>query len=643
MKKRWGQIKNMNLICNKESDYCIVVADKAGECEMYAAEELMSFVNKSYGLQLKIINEKAFVGGNCISIGITEMFRKYWDAPEIKTLNGDGFIIREKEKNIFITGAIDRGTLFGVYGFLERYVGIRFIAADTTLIPENKSLSLPDGENYVSVPDFAMRGYPEATTFDSSVFHETVNYDFALRKRAHHSFLSPDKKHGGRSAIWGRNDSHNFHFYVRPEIYDNPKNPADYHPEFFYREGAGEVEENDVGIAVKAVTICLSNGITDDGKLDESMPISVAKIVLEELKKDVLANPDIIYFTFEQEDGNICCQCQKCKENEKRYKRSGMLIRFCNVVSTKLQEWADKELGGRPVKLVTFGYSYTSEPPVKEVDGQILPIDSTVIPCDNLVMRLAIGRSDIYSYFDERQDITTKKDLADWKNLGKHFFMWGYDAFFDRYLLFMPSVHNIAENVRGFKDYGVIYLFILGAYNSDGLWQEKMKAYVYYAMMWDVSLDQNSLIEEFLLNYFGVVGKKYVEEFITEYYEFYVDLIKKKNIYFHNFGMREKGLFPLIFLEKTLRVIADAREKTADEVSDERKKALYDKHLVQVMLNSLFPLCENYAYYYPQKSNAEYVAFAKEFVRLCNYAGVSRYHEQIRVESLIKDNYKFPY
>jgi hypothetical protein len=85
---------------------------------------------------------------------------------------------------------------------------------------------------------------------------------------------------------------HNTLKYVPVEKYFYcDKNDKNYHPEFYNV------------INGKPRDLCFTNGITDDGKLDESMEISVVKCIIEEMKKDILENPDKKYFCIEQEDG----------------------------------------------------------------------------------------------------------------------------------------------------------------------------------------------------------------------------------------------------------------------------------------------------------------------------------------------------
>jgi len=636
----------LNIIKDNETNYCICIPKNASECNEYASEELQKFIQSCTNVELEIIKDDEIKDKKIISLGNTSLFKKEIGNYDFSAFGTDGFIIKAINGNILINGNTDRSVLFGVYDLLEKFLNIRFVAVDTTYMPKTDIMQIPSDIDIVEIPSFPIRGYLESSMFNGDDF---IDYDFALRKRVHSNYVNADLKHGGRCAYWGRNNTcHNFHYYVRPEIYNNPKDKENYHPEFFtyWKEDGGmaSAKEDEYGvIAVKDVTICLTNGITDDGKLDETMDISVAKIVIEELKKDIIANPDIVYFDFSQEDGLFYCNCEKCKEAEKKYKRSGILIRFCNVIATELQKWADKELNGRKIYIVTFGYIYTAYPPLYEKNGKYYPLDKSVELCDNVVMRLAMNCNNYYSYFDDRQFDDVKNKLAQWKILSNRFFLWTYSAFFDRYQLFFPCIQTIDENIKGFKKYGVEYYMINGAYNSPGLWQDIMKAYIYQAKMWNENLDTNQLIDEFLYHYFGEIGSQYVKEFMKMHFNHFSYLVKEKGKELYTFQMKDKEDYPLEFLLKTNDLILKAREEVKLSVKDEEKANLYDKHLAQVQLSSVFPLCEHYLEYYPEKTEEDYIKYAKDWVKLCKYAGVTRYHEQIKVQNFVDDKYKFPY
>ena len=53
----------------------------------------------------------------------------------LNDLGNEGLRLKLSSENIFITGGKPRGTLYGVYEFAEKYLGIRFLTFDDTYIP----------------------------------------------------------------------------------------------------------------------------------------------------------------------------------------------------------------------------------------------------------------------------------------------------------------------------------------------------------------------------------------------------------------------------------------------------------------------------------------------------------------------------
>ena len=629
---------------DKSKPFYILIPTSSTPCLQYAAKELGYFVSECLGVKVQTVTDESVIDGECVSLGETIAVQVICYKPDTSILKDDGFYIKTLGERIYIVGATDRGVLFGVYEFVERFLGVRFICSDTTVLPKTDTLVIEDGE-ICEIPAFRLRGYLEYDLYeDFGSCQNQADKVFALRQRARHSFLFPGEKFGGGSGIWGRKDTHNFMAYVDKNKYNNPDDPEYYHPEF-YCCATDETNKNfEFTYADDAdMTICLTNGITEDGEIDETVPISVAKVALEELKKDIVTHQNVDYFVFEQEDGNLCCQCEKCRKAEEKYKRSGMLVRFVNAIGKKLQDWSDKELNGKKIQLVTYAYSYTLQAPIIRTENDIIPIDSTVVPNENVVIRIAAGRNFFYSYFDERQRQSTRKAIEEWGAIGKKFFVWTYDAFFDRYLLYLPSEKNIKANVQGFEKFGCEYLMVQGANNANGMWQNKLRAYLYQKGMWNTGVDFDELQKEWLGHYFGENAIPYIEAFMQKYYDFYEEKNKEKPVC-TIYGMRNKEDYDKDVLIETLALVREAKKLNAEHIQDPVLREKYDKHLTQAEVNSLFPLVENYFYYFEGKTQKDFIAYAKEFMRLCTYAGIQKYGEyMLDLSEWESDNYKFPY
>ena len=115
--------------------YDISISENANECVRFASEELRDFIKKCTGAELKIISRAENSDKPFISVGNTEEYKKLGFKFDFSTLNGDGFFIKTFGKNVYINAQCDRGVLFGVYDFIERFLGVRFVAKDTTFLP----------------------------------------------------------------------------------------------------------------------------------------------------------------------------------------------------------------------------------------------------------------------------------------------------------------------------------------------------------------------------------------------------------------------------------------------------------------------------------------------------------------------------
>ena len=148
----------------------------------YAAEELQRFIEKATGAQLEIVPAaKAPATGTLLLLGRSELSEKYHLTPPTKP---EGLRIVTFERGLAILGEVapagtnninhqvDRGTLHGVYEFLERIVGFRFfihIPKDPDLgivTPALKTLAVPADYRLELAPDFPYRGVAFSTWSD---------------------------------------------------------------------------------------------------------------------------------------------------------------------------------------------------------------------------------------------------------------------------------------------------------------------------------------------------------------------------------------------------------------------------------------------------------------------------------------------
>ena len=160
-----GSRKTMAFIKNGKVDFEIVLPREAGGVAEFAAAEMRALLKKATGKDIAVVSAPSGKVKYQIVLGDCAAFRK--TGLDVKKLPRDGFYMRTAGKTLYIAGFDDkktdvrkqirklnwphrdmdfnRGTLFGVYDFLERFCGMRFYLPTDfgTVIPVIKDLTLP--------------------------------------------------------------------------------------------------------------------------------------------------------------------------------------------------------------------------------------------------------------------------------------------------------------------------------------------------------------------------------------------------------------------------------------------------------------------------------------------------------------------
>lgn len=321
-----------------------------------------------------------------------------------------------------------------------------------------------------------------------------------------------------------------------------------------------------------------------------------------------------------------------------------MMIRFCNLLATELQKWSDAELGGREINIVTFAYSYTKNAPVKEEGGKRVPIDQTVVPVDNVVVRLAIFGNGHYPLFSEKQSKETYQLLHDWFEIGKKFMFWGYDIGFDCILWYWPTYKNLQRDVKDLVSRNMIYIQYEN--ETDENWQSAFRGYLFNKLLWNPDMDVEKHAKEFMTAYFGKIGGKAVFDFMDVYEEYYKKAVPEKDIVFIMLkNYREPENLDISVIDKSLAIIDNAIKAT-EELPDYPEKAKHLKHLTNVRCTPLFCKFKGFEYYYPNATKEEQRQCGREFIATCRKCNAPGYHAQSHLfsyEKLEQDDYVLPY
>ena len=198
---------------NGNSLYRIVLPSSASAQEQKAATVLQDYLMQISGAAIPIISANKPGSKYEIILGQNERLDALGIAVNFNELEADGFVIKTDSLRLIIAGGNDKGTLFGVYTLLEKYLGCRMYAPGVKIIPEKDTLVL--GKiNDKEVPLYNYRTIHYKVSWDAEyVDWHKLNHDAE-----------------GERPAWGT-WVHTFNSLVPPETYFSD------HPDYYaFRE-----------------------------------------------------------------------------------------------------------------------------------------------------------------------------------------------------------------------------------------------------------------------------------------------------------------------------------------------------------------------------------------------------------------------
>ena len=176
------------------------------EAEQYAAGRLQRYIAMATGKALPFAEERQTA--HKIYIGAAARVAR-------ETLKHDGFIIRTDDTSLHLAGAIDRGTIYAVNTFLEKYVGVRIYEGGVERVLPAEKIAVPAQLSVTENPVFQMRRTSHATTADP---------DYAVWMKFNSSLARLEEKHGGTLSTPRFKLSHLKSFAAENSILKNIRN-----------------------------------------------------------------------------------------------------------------------------------------------------------------------------------------------------------------------------------------------------------------------------------------------------------------------------------------------------------------------------------------------------------------------------------
>lgn len=432
---------------NGTSSYVIVRGKNAGHSEVFAAAELAKYIKQSTGANLSVVTDEQPETAGEILIGKTNRAEDRFVDRE--SLGTDGFIIKVVNEKLIIAGGEIRGTLFGVYDFLEDFLGCRFFTATLETVPQLSSLFVNTTTDVSEKPLLNFRD-----TLWKSTFSPEIRGKLRLNGELMPGFDGSEPLNVNYDTI--QLFCGTIFQYVGQDYFDT-------HPEYF------AMNENGERITDQA---CFSS----EGLYDT---------VLELVRGRFRENPDLTCFYITPNDNPNYCQCPQCAAlDEQEGSHCASTLNFVNRIADAVKD----EFPGRTINMLA--YMYTRTPP------------KTIAPAENVVIQIAAEDSYYMKPYQENSPRLVS-DLEGWSAKNSNLIVWDYTTNHGHFNILYPNVRVAVDNVKWFYENGATGIFLQGnGYDTGGEFGE-LRAYIAAKILWDPYCDIDQHIREFMQAYYG--------------------------------------------------------------------------------------------------------------------------------------------
>lgn len=489
----------------------VVIDADALRYTVYAAEELCKYLSLITGTTVKVVNTPSnnvrhhfYLGVSKASIAAgVEPAKLCRDAFYIITRGNDVYIAGRDESNRItdprhdleqggIWGRMyEKGTLFGVYDFLERFADCRFYFPGKlgVIVPEKRPLKVPEIKIF-DRPDYEFR---RVSIFNGVWEGKGVPYaDTITQERAlHYDYLRLQTR------IVPNNHGLGSLNYAKRFGKSNPE---------YFALRSNNVRCNDPAMQFPG-QLCYSSNIFEEIFKDAKALLSGENAALRGINNagsksywdpsghqvPTAYRPGI--FGFMPQDAYINCTCDKCK---KHFVNAQTASNFMWGKLVELNERLSKENLGR-YYISLMGYPPYKIPPQVKLPENVLVMLATQGPWDSA----------------EQQKLDLKL-IRSWNNILPHkVWLWNYPGKFG--VMQMPGVPDITpKSIAGY--YKSLRNDISGAYMNSGtdkIVYHNLNYYVFAKVAWNNDLDTEALLNDYYQNMYGKAApymKKIVEK-----------------------------------------------------------------------------------------------------------------------------------
>jgi hypothetical protein len=360
----------------------LVVADTPSVPEQTAARELAVYLNKVTGASFTPVAESASTAtGPAIYLGQTRFAAQH--GLDFAPMGPDEFVLRTVAGHLVIGGGRPRGTLYGVYAFLEEVAGCRWL----TLFGDEVVPQRPD----LLVPPLDRRERPAFATRDLYCpiwCNVDMRRQFTLRNRLNGNSSLTTAEYGGSPTQFVGPGVHTFSHYIPPEQF------LATHPEYFsLRDGKRLGEGGQLCFTHPELQTVLAERVRAQiaGSQDDDPATKICSVSVN----DVPGMCD-------------CPQCTALAQQEGSH--AGPLLQMINAVADRVGQDFPNVL----IDTLAYRRKDTETPP------------RTLRPRDNVIVRVCPIDNNFAAPFEDETNRDFLGHLKGWAAITKHLWLWYY-------------------------------------------------------------------------------------------------------------------------------------------------------------------------------------------------------------------------
>lgn len=577
---------DVDLVSAGKSDYKIVLPATQTKMLGFAQSELQLFFGEATGIALEAVTDSALPDGHTkfISIGNTAQLAERGWSGDYAELGRSGYRIKRDGESVFIYGASDYGTAFGVYEFLQHQFDYEYYYKDTYSLNTN------------------VRN------------RKLLDFDLTTVPSIDQTYLAMGE------VIEDETHAHRLKTYTQEDVFLGI-GASRWHTAFAIM-GELTAEQKELWVSAAGTQPCFTRD-------REGLSAHMAANIMNGLRRDLT----VTAVNIGQADNPNWCTCDACTAELNKYgTNTATYIKTINLVADKVQAMLDEEQPGRKITITFFAYLATAEPPVKaKADGGYEPIDDDVRLRSNVsVLNAQIGMNAYLHYpLTDGHNNGPKQAIDKWAALGSEQYMWIYNnTFYDNYFTPAESFNGTQKTLQFLAETGTRWVMQQGQQNNTVSpdWS-RLKAYIDARLAWNVRADQQALIRNFIKAYFGPAAEA-MQTYFDDYRSWYAHIAEVLDYT----GQRtmQPNYFPRNVLNSWLGSIERAyaaieRYKTTDP---SRYNALHDR----ILLESLSPRYLQMAIFRTDFSAAEQTVMEEDFRKDCSRLGVMMLSEKKYIE-----------